>query len=297
MRIGLIIIACFICSAGFSQEVKVNGQFIGDSLRIGEPIPYALSARYPSKLQILFPDSLHEFKPFEYERKNYFPTITSDGISLDSAIYWVSSFEIDSIQFLSIPILQLIGTDSLFHQPKADSVFLSSSTKSVPDNIPPAELPLKSDTDYRTVLMVFNYPLLVIALGISTVILGLVWIVFGKQIRNWWKRRKLKKGFQEFEQAFQQLLDKIKEGGNIIEAEQAIRLWKKYLENLEGIPYTKFTTREILALGQHQEIRGALRSIDHRIYGQKQSEDVNEYYTLKSFTEDQYLKKLEELKK
>lgn len=297
MRTLLIIAAVSLYVLGFSQDVKVSGRFLGDSVRIGEPIPYALSVRYPSRLQILFPDSLHEFKPFEYERRNYFPTITANGISFDSAIYWVSSFEIDSIQFLSIPVLQLSGGDSIIHQSEMDSVFLSSSTRSVPKNIPPAELPLKSDTIYRTVLMVFNYPALFIGIIVTTVILVLVWAIFGKQIRQWWKRRKLVKGYQEFELAFQQLLDKIRDGGGIMEAEQAIRVWKKYLENLKGIPYTKFTTREIVGLEQHQDISDALRSIDRRIYGQKPSEEVNEYYTLKSFSEDQYLKKLEELKR
>lgn len=297
MKFYLIILSALISFRATGQEIVVKGKFVGDSIRIGEPVPYILTASYPSSYQVLFPDSLFDLKPFEYDRRNYFPTVTTNGVSYDSAVYWVSSFEIDQVQYLSIPILQLINGDSLFFRPEVDSVFLSSSTKSVEDSISNKQLPLKTDTTYQAVNFLFNYPALILGVGIFVLVLIAVWLIFGKRIRQWWSRRRLMKSFQDFEQTFQQLLERIRERGEISEAEQAIRVWKKYLENLEGIPYTRFTTKEIVSLEQHQSIQEALRSIDRRIYGRVPSKEVNEYFTLKSFSEDQYLKKLEELKK
>ena len=297
MKAYLTIVIILFNLYSYSQEVKVRGKFLEDSVKIGNPVAYSLSASYPSKLQVLFPDSLNNFKPFEYDRRNYFPTITKNGLSYDSAVYWVSSFEIDRIQYLSIPVLQLSEGDTLFYRPLIDSVFLALSSKAVPENIPPAELPLKSDTAYRTVDLLFNYPAFITAIGITVAMLIAVWIIFGKRIRQWWQRRKLMKGFKEFEESFQQIIENIRKSGGIKEAEEAIRLWKRYLEDLADIPYTKYTTREIAALEKHEEIREALQDIDRRIYGRKKSDQVAEYYTLKSFSEDQYLKKLEELNK
>lgn len=287
---------CLITSLASAQEIRVQGKFLRDSIRIGEPVPYVLSAHYPSHWAVLFPDSLTDFKPFEYHRRNYVPTVTSGGISIDSAIYWVTSFEIDSIQYLSLPVLQLSGSDSIFHKSITDSVFLVAQVKSLPDSIPPANLPLQIDTNYRAVMSLFNYPAFLIGSGIFIVSVILMWVMFGTRIRKWWARRKLTKGFQNFEAAYQKIIEQLKETGGRKEAEQAIRIWKGYLEELEGLPYTKYTSREIYALEQHQEIRDSLMAIDRMIYGSRPSPELKEYYILKSFSEDCYYRKLEKYK-
>ena len=40
-----------------AQDVRINGGFLADSLGIGDEGGYYLTARYPSELNILFPDS------------------------------------------------------------------------------------------------------------------------------------------------------------------------------------------------------------------------------------------------
>ena len=87
-----------------AQDVSVRGGFLSDSLKIGEQTAFYLSARYPTNLNILFPDSTHGFTPFEYEDKEYFPTETTAGISADSAVYYLTTFEIDRVQLLQLPV-------------------------------------------------------------------------------------------------------------------------------------------------------------------------------------------------
>src|SRR5882757_4821289 len=76
-------------SSVYAQEIKINVQakFSGDSVKIGKPIEFYLSARYPENLNILFPDSTFSFAPFELQKKIYFPTETKNGISRDSVVY------------------------------------------------------------------------------------------------------------------------------------------------------------------------------------------------------------------
>ena len=89
-----------LCSAGHlrAQDVTVRSGFFKDSLRVGDVTGYYLTARYLSKLNILFPDSAFNFAPFEYDHKKYFPTETEGGKSYDSVVYYLSTFEIDRIQ-------------------------------------------------------------------------------------------------------------------------------------------------------------------------------------------------------
>jgi hypothetical protein len=97
---GLCLVFCIVSSA---QTIDTKGGFLSDSLKIGEETAFYLSSRYPSEFTVLFPDSTYSFAPFEYSRKVYFPTRTKNGQSVDSTVYYLSTFEIDSIQTLSLP--------------------------------------------------------------------------------------------------------------------------------------------------------------------------------------------------
>src|SRR5687768_12536023 len=87
-----------------AQDIKVSGGFLKDSVQIGEPVAYFLSATYPQSLTVLFPDSTFSFKPFEYNRKRLSPTHTVGGVSHDSVVYYLSTFEVDKIQYLNLPV-------------------------------------------------------------------------------------------------------------------------------------------------------------------------------------------------
>src|SRR5688500_16042359 len=73
-----------------AQDVKVSGGFLKDSVQIGEPVAYFLSAAYPQALTVLFPDSTFSFAPFEFNRKRLSPTYTVGGVSHDSVVYYLS---------------------------------------------------------------------------------------------------------------------------------------------------------------------------------------------------------------
>src|SRR5689334_85076 len=62
-----------------AQEIKVKAKFDGDSVKIGKPVEFFLTAHYPEKLNLLFPDSTFSFAPFELQKKIYFPTKTENG--------------------------------------------------------------------------------------------------------------------------------------------------------------------------------------------------------------------------
>ena len=141
MRFYIVLLVLFFSAVAYGQDVIVHGKFLQDSIRIGEPVPYAVSVRYPSEKNILFPDSTSAFGGFEFAYRRYFPTETASGISTDSAVYWINSFEIDSTQQFVFPVFELNGTDTTFYFSSADTIWLQQQVEHIPDSVSAAKLP------------------------------------------------------------------------------------------------------------------------------------------------------------
>ena len=292
----LVFIGLLISLTASAQEVKVKADFLTDSLRIGEPVPFAISVRYPSDKFILLPDSTGDFGRFEYRYRRWFPTKTRNGISTDSAIYWVASFELDSLQLLELSAVELAGGDSIRHPSGPGSIFLSRTADDLPPTIQPKDLPLKSDTGYWDVLFLFNYPLWSIAGGIFLVALASCWIIFGAAIRRYFLRRKLTAGFGAFNAHFASLLDTLKHRSEPETAEALLGVWKAYMEQLENKPYRKLTSREIHTMIGQERVTASLAVADRLIYGGIRPSSFDAFHELRSFSEDRYHSRLEALR-
>lgn len=97
-----LILSVFIIGNASGQELKPIGFFLKDSVKIGESVPYSLSYKDRKNRPVIFPDSLFNFSPFELLKKEYFDTQSDDINSIDSAVYYLATFEIDTVQSLSI---------------------------------------------------------------------------------------------------------------------------------------------------------------------------------------------------
>ena len=144
-----------------------RGQFLQDSIKLGKPFQYALSFRHKPALDVLFPDTTYNFKPFEVKSFEYFPTKTDARGSLDSVVYTLVSFDIHKIQPLSLPIFINMPTDCTTVYANKDSVILMEMfDKSTQKAI------LKTDDKIFYLPQEPNYPL---------ILLGFVgfWLLFG----------------------------------------------------------------------------------------------------------------------
>ncbi len=292
----LILFVCLLVSLLTSgQEVKVRGHFSADSIQIGKPVSYYLSARYPEKKTVLFPDSSYSFAPFEFQKKKYVPTVTKDGISYDSVIYTLTTFEIDSLQTLSLPVFVVEEQDCTRVVPDTDTIIFDKTVENLPDSTQLAKIPLKTNTNYWNVSWLLNYPLLSIIGGVVILLLVIGWLVFGRRIRNHFLRKRLEKNHRVFLENFTTWIERTETDGSSKSAETALFIWKKYVEDLLGRPYTKFTTKEISRYESDPHLIESLWAIDRMIYAQ-QSQGKGLFANLKRYSEDQYFKKLEEIK-
>ncbi len=273
----------------------MNGYFLEDSIKIGIKTPFILTATYPQDQDIVFPDSLFDFSPYELEDKWYVPTSTREGTSYDSAVYYLLSFEVDSVQYLQMPVFQLVAGDSITYQTLRDSIFYSHAVTEIPDSVTAENAPLKENTAYKRVSLAFNYPYFAIGAGILLVIGIAVLLIFGKSIRRSFALRRLTKGHRQFLEYFESVYQSSKAEKE--KAEALLVFWKKYLEKLENKPYTKSTTKEILAHHRSEQLEVALRGLDRMIYSAVTENQMDvSFSVLKDFSQQKFEAKLEEVK-
>lgn len=279
-----------ITSSLSGQEINPRGYFSKDTILIGEHVDFTVVVNYPRSMEVLFPDSSYNFYPFEFLKKSYLNTVSDITSSNDSVVYKLTTFELDSLQELSVPIFLLINGDSTEIKSNSDNLFVQQI---IVENID--SLIVKETIDYQSVSRAFNYPYLLIALGIMLILAILVAFFFGKEIKRRFKLYRLRRTHLKFLEKFGGMQNAGFKSSK--EAENILGFWKAYLERLEGMPYTKLTTREIVTFHENNDFKETLQTMDSNIYGEYKSSDINRLVTkLKEFGIDRFIQKIDEVK-
>jgi len=286
----------FLTSVAFGQELKVRGKFIADSVKIGEQIPFSLTATYPKDLTVIFPDSTYALSPFEFQKKLFFTTQTTNGLSYDSVVYLLATYEIDSIQQLKLPVFVVNKNDCTSIFSNLDEVILNQLVKNVPDTVAAKDLPLKTNTDYLNVRWLFNYPIALIISGIFLVLTIAGFLIFGKRVKKYFLLKKLNRNHQKFISKFNEIISALPSDFSVMKVETALVLWKYYMENLVEAPYSKLTSKEILAKEKNEQLGTALHTIDRVVYGGVPSPPDQSFESLRHYCEQQFQFKLEQIK-
>ncbi len=291
-RIVQIIILIFHIHLSQAQSIEPEGTFLQREVKIGEEISFALSVKYDKSLNILFPDSTYKFGTFDYNSRTYFKTKTDSTQSFDSVVYRLSTFEIDSIQYLQLPIFVMNNEDSLAIFSNMDSVIFIPVVTEIPE-----KPELKSNTELFDINKQFNYPYFLIALGLLLFITFVIALFFGKQILKAWKVYQLNRKHKKFIQQFFNLMRDVSSNNPNNTTEHVLAVWKRYLEWLEKKPISKSTTKEILVLHNNEQLKDSLRMIDRCIYGGENSKDLFDNFDyLMKFSIDVYNEKIKEIK-
>ena len=302
-RISFSLLVLLTFSGGLSQrvllkdkksldEIVPNGYFIDRKLEIGIPLRYSLSIQYPAELDVLFPDSTYNFGQFEYTSKRYFPTkIIGDELK-DSVIYELMSFEIDSVQGLTLPVFLILGGDSIESYSVRDSLMLNHLISGIDESST-----VRSNTEALDLVKAINTPYIIVGGTIGIVLLIVAYFIFGKRVRQYFKIRKLRREYIKFSDKFSQTIGKLNKSKTRKTTEDALLIWKTYLEKLDNQPYTKLTSKEMLSNGIEPNLGETLRTIDRSIYGRVEGQDLlKSFERLEDYSLEQYQKKLDEVK-
>jgi len=291
-RAGILSAFLLYCLQVHAQEITVQGSFIKDTVKIGEEAPYSLSVSYPRTYNIIYPDSSYDFSPFEYHRRMYYPTASDSSLSFDSVVYYLSTFEIDTVQYLQLPVYILQDQDSTAIYTAPDSIQIFHIIQQMPDSVK-----LKENTSYVNISDRFNYPVFMIILAILFVLVLAGLLFFGKRLSRWIRIMIMKRNHKRFIRRFHLKLAAVRDGSAGIDPEDVLSEWKKYMEKLEREPYTKLTTKELIGLHADQRLKDNLRSIDRYIYGNIKERPLHEHFEkLLEYSIERYEVRLNELK-
>lgn len=291
------IISVFLTLSAAAQSLKPDGSFSADTLKVGEPVSYTLTFRYPRELEVVFPDEEANYTPFEYLDRQFFPTRSDSLFSYDSVIYEIATFELDSVQPLTLPVY-VVATDENGEADSAaiyaniDSIYLQPVIEQLPDSVA-----LKENTNPREIPLQFNYPYLLVGIGIFIVVLVLLYVLFGSQLRRQWRLRQLRRADRQFAERFAEAMVRLKTDPSQQHSEQTLVVWKEYMERLDRAPYTKMTTREIARLPAGEPLRDDLRAIDRSVYGKtRNGELISHFEELRQYTHRRFEQRIEEIK-
>ena len=268
-RIAQLVILFFNVHLALAQNIEPVGSFIQEKIKIGEEIYYTLSVKYDKKLNVLFPDSSYRYGTFEYNSRTWFKTKSDSTLSYDSVIYNLSTFEIDSIQYLQLPVFVLNNEDSLAIFSKIDSINLIQVVTDMPEK--PEFL---ANTDLFNINRQFNYPYFLIGIGGFVFLSFIVLLFFGKQIAKAWKVYRIKRIRKKFIVRFFNLMRDVSGNNPGTTTEHVLAVWKNYMERLEKKPISKLTTKEILVLHNNGQLKENLKLIDRCIYGGEKGNDL-----------------------
>lgn len=286
------ILFILVNQSGYTQALSPAGSFSKDSLKIGEEVDYSLSIRYPQNLDVVFPDSTFTFLPFEIIRKVAYPTRSDSLFSFDSAVYTLTTFEIDSIQTLELPIFIVTKGDSTVVSPGADSIFLHHVVASIPDSVAMIE-----NTAFSNVRLGFNYPYYIVGITALALISIIILLVFGKSIRKKILLFRLQRMHRRFLEKFTIAVRDLKTEHDYRHFEHLLSEWKGYMEKLNKAPFTKLTSKEIQMVYPDKELTDSLHNIDRVIYGRFEDTSIpGSFDYLRRVSEDSFHNKVEEIK-
>ncbi len=269
-----------------------QGHFRQPTVRVGEIVEFELSSRHAPDLELIFPDSAANFAPFEYVSRRYYPTRTRQGRSLDRAVYQLRTFQLDSVQMLSLPVTVLRGRDTLLLPTTTAQVRLVRTAPAAAAQGPEPPV-LRQNLQLRPVPARFNYPYWLAALAALLLTVGGLVLGFRRRLRLRYRRYRRRKNHAYFLAQYARHVERFTLSRSLTNMERAITLWKNYLSTLEDYNITSLTTREIVARYQHDaDVRLALQLADRVIYGNLFSEDDTEtdlaFDLLRTFAERRY---------
>lgn len=274
--------------ANMSNGQKPILRFLSDSVSFGEPIEVVLYCKHSPDVELLFPDSSYNYLPFEFVGKRYFPTITVGEESTDSVVYTLRTFEDTNVFTLSLPVTLFKLKDTLRVFSSTKEIWFRPFIKEPSDS-----LKLLSNTRLLPLEKDFNYLIYLIVVAVLLVTALLVYLLFGKNLLGQIQRYRMKIAHKNFIRVY----DLLTNGQNLSVKgmEEALSLWKKYIQGLETRPYTTYTSSEIANHLRREHLKKNLQNIDAAIYGgRKLSTAAEDFSLLRRVAIEIYLERVRE---
>ncbi|QCK14401.1 hypothetical protein DCC35_06435 [Mangrovivirga cuniculi] len=270
-----------------AQDITYEGYFRSDSVKAGMPLEYVLNIKYPKDYDVLLPDTTHNFGDFILTGRNFYPTVSDSIYSYDSVVYQLTSFSIENIQTLSVPIKYYAESDSGLINTENDTLYFVEYIPVVSDT-----LNVKENTALQPLKELVNYPIITLIAFLAVIIIITLIIVLAKPIKTALRRWVLKRKYNKLKNKFLKT-----EFSDKHEASKKLAIWKSMLEVSTELPVPAFTTDEIIKFSETSKVENELRSIDRYIYSNKKQDSNlnNDFLTLAELSDQILEQKLQRL--
>ncbi|MGI4740014.1 MAG: hypothetical protein ACRYG7_32995 [Janthinobacterium lividum] len=262
-------------------------------VEVGQPLDYELRYEHAPGEEVVFPDSLARFAPFEYVGRTWQPTRTQHGRSLDRTVYHLRTFSLAATQTLQLPILVLrSGADTLRRLPPVAQVQLRRTAPRLAAG-PTTPPTLRQDLSAPALAPAFNYPFWLAGLAGLLALAAGVAALFGGRWQRGYGYYKRRKNYVYFLAQFTRHAERFALSRSAPVVERVVTLWKNYLSSLEDTNLSSLTTKELVEhFNNDDDVRRALRATDRVVYGNLLSEDAREvdaaFQHLRSFAARRY---------
>lgn len=282
--------ACFGAhSAKNTALPSPDAYFLKDSIKLGEPVELILYYKHAPAVELFFPDSNYNFFPFEFISKKSFPSVTDSAFTTDSVIYTLTTFQLSPFPSISLPVYVLANGDTMKIYSNTAEVALVEILPS-----PTATDSLIAHTQWLHMPLAFNYTYWLIVACMLLALAGVVFIFFRKRIMRLYQRYIMSIEYTRFVKKFDGCTLNYNADNQLQHLEQLLIIWKKYMEKLEKMPFTTYTTKEIAAIINYNPLTSSLQNFDRAIYGGIINEDLtNSIAYLKETATNRYLTKKE----
>lgn len=239
-----------------------------DSARLGESVGYVLKVIHPEISQVIFPDSTFDYSPFILLEKQTFISATTEGTTVDSAVYFLSNFSLEPRSFLTLPVYEIIRYDSVTYYPKESIIHLKLELDSIPE-----DLIFKENKVYQVMEKNLNWILIALLIFGGLAVIWVIFLIFAKPIQRILRDQRKKRRWNTFERKWKLKLEDLEESPSTALADEVIGWWKSYMESVTGLPIREWTSIEISESLKDQKVLESLRSIDMIIYAGKSSKN------------------------
>lgn len=278
---------------------SITGSFSKDSLKVGKHIPFKVVFVHKYDKEVIFADSSYNFAPFEWVKTEAFPTqTTAKGIATDSAIYWLRTFELDTIQSLKLPVFvidQKTGdTLKYFTEVSTKETEFVLSKAMLENMLQKDSITFYQNTTFLDIPRFTNYPLYALIVIFLLVIVILGFVFFGESIRRGYRLKRLQRQHEKFIQEYASQLKQIESPEA---TDHTLGMWKAYIEKLKNEPFTTYTSSEISRLTKNESLGENLKVIDRAIYGGQIDKNTElALQNLKNYAINIFEKRLAELR-
>lgn len=235
---------CFLGASDLiAQDVTASMVFLKKTVEVGKVTPVEVEIIHPVETTVIFPDSAMDFQHFEVHHTEIEPTKTEKGVSIDKKTYYLQTFEIDSVQKLSLQYQYVIGGDTVLAFMEPDSIVLEHNVSEIPTSPDSLKQAMKYVGGLEEVEVPADYTQTFIVLGIviASILLlgGILYRPIRKRIALWMIAREWKKLLLDIE-ALRGSVEKPK-----VFIDDLNGIWKTYLDRDWKIPFRSLTSPEI----------------------------------------------------